>query len=527
MNQISKNDSLDVLQDEIGQKKTFESERKSSSGWDYFTSLGSIGRLPHFSRGMELKEVKRSNRYLAFQEKRIVSAVEQGEIRKAVLVWLCLMKISRSYQLLLFNRVCKGWYWRWSSARVEEVIFGAMNKMRSWDMKLLIHRFYIEKKNGKMRPIGAPNYESRMISKALTDLLYTVTEKSRSAEQHGYMKKRGAWSAILECLSKLKEGYAGYEFDLKSFFNTVEPFIYFRKLEEVDKKLTKVISNVIKGIEYRFTKLLPESELNPKANRKNTLMRTGVPQGLSLSPLLSTWALEYYGRPENLIMYADDGIYFFRHNISKFTRWLERMSRAGIEIAPEKSGSLKPVFKFCGVEIDQTKRLVTYEKQSMSWDNPELEAWLKSIHNLGYTKKEPEWSWTVDRNAFITKRNLNLTWMETLKVYWFRIVEGKMWNGYTVFLTSGWRILDIFGSSSWSCNELLKIIKERKNELESIKAFNLEKAEYEAFSYAPVRKGSYRRHYNNGSPATANKQEYWEIMEFHNLRRQQLRAIIE
>jgi len=91
-----------------------------------------------------------------------------------------------------------------------------------------------------MRPIGAPNYESRMISKALTDLLYTVTEKSRSAEQHGYMKKRGAWSAILECLSKLKEGYSGYEFDLKSFFNTVEPFIYFRKLEEVDKKLTKV-----------------------------------------------------------------------------------------------------------------------------------------------------------------------------------------------------------------------------------------------------------------------------------------------
>jgi len=86
----------------------------------------------------------------------------------------------------------------------------------------------------------------------------------------------------------LKEGYSGYEFDLKSFFNTVEPFIYFRKLEEVDKKLTKVISNVIKGIEYRFTKLLPESELNPKAGRKNTLVRTGVPQGLSLSPLLST-----------------------------------------------------------------------------------------------------------------------------------------------------------------------------------------------------------------------------------------------
>jgi len=48
------------------------------------------------------------------------------------------------------------------------------------------------KKNGKMRPIGAPNYESRMISKAMTDLVYAVTEKGRVDEQHGYMKKRGA-----------------------------------------------------------------------------------------------------------------------------------------------------------------------------------------------------------------------------------------------------------------------------------------------------------------------------------------------
>jgi len=59
-------------------------------------------------------------------------------------------------------------------------------------MKLLINRFYILKKNGKMRPIGAPNYESRMISKAMTDLVYAVTEKGRVDEQHGYMKKRGA-----------------------------------------------------------------------------------------------------------------------------------------------------------------------------------------------------------------------------------------------------------------------------------------------------------------------------------------------
>jgi len=86
----------------------------------------------------------------------------------------------------------------------------------------------------------------------------------------------------------IKKGYAGYEFDLKSFFNTVEPFIVFRKLEEINKELAILISNIIKNIEYRFSELQEESELHPKAKRKNTLVRTGMPQGLSLSPLLST-----------------------------------------------------------------------------------------------------------------------------------------------------------------------------------------------------------------------------------------------
>jgi retron-type reverse transcriptase len=67
-----------------------------------------------------------------------------------------------------------------------------MNKMRAWDMKLLIHRFYIEKKNGKMRPIGSPNIESRMISKAFTDLIYSITENTRNPDQHAYVKRKGA-----------------------------------------------------------------------------------------------------------------------------------------------------------------------------------------------------------------------------------------------------------------------------------------------------------------------------------------------
>lgn len=89
-------------------------------------------------------------------------------------------------------------------------------------------------------------------------------------------------------VKKLEEGYSGYEFDLKSFFNTVEPYIYLKKLGEISKPLTHLIGIIIKDIEYRFDELREESELHPKLNRANLLQRTGVPQGLSLSPLLST-----------------------------------------------------------------------------------------------------------------------------------------------------------------------------------------------------------------------------------------------
>jgi hypothetical protein len=52
-------------------------------------------------------------------------------------------------------------------------------------------------------------------------------------------------------IKKLSEGYDGYEFDLKSFFNTVEPFIFHKKLAEINKEITIIISNLIKRIEYR------------------------------------------------------------------------------------------------------------------------------------------------------------------------------------------------------------------------------------------------------------------------------------
>jgi retron-type reverse transcriptase len=99
-----------------------------------------------------------------------------------------------------------------------------MNKCRSWNMILELERFYITKKNGKLRPIGSPTYESRMISKALNDLIYFIHEDKLAQSQHAYRFERGTHTALIDVWMRtvlLKHRHI-YEFDFKSYFNNVK-----------------------------------------------------------------------------------------------------------------------------------------------------------------------------------------------------------------------------------------------------------------------------------------------------------------
>jgi hypothetical protein len=118
-----------------------------------------------------------------------------------------------------------------------------MNKCRKFDTSIILNRFYVIKnkvdnaRNGvryqgelrtgeKLRPIGCPDYPSRVISRSLTDLVYTCFLDKFSAQQHGFRLHRGTHTAITDMVDYIKNnpGYRIYEFDLKSFFNFVSPY---------------------------------------------------------------------------------------------------------------------------------------------------------------------------------------------------------------------------------------------------------------------------------------------------------------
>jgi hypothetical protein len=83
---------------------------------------------------------------------------------------MCLIKTSRSYQTLCYVKCRKQWYIKQDAVKVRQELMQVMNKCRKFDLSMDLKRYYIQKPNGKYRPIGSPTIASKVIAKMLTDM---------------------------------------------------------------------------------------------------------------------------------------------------------------------------------------------------------------------------------------------------------------------------------------------------------------------------------------------------------------------
>jgi len=101
---------------------------------------------------------------------------------------------------------------------------------------------------------------------------------------------------------------------------------------------------------------MPEEELIIADNTKRVIIRKGLPQGLSLSPLLCTLAVEQFKPPKGTFMYVDDGVFIGdEEGFMEFGMFLQEIMYAGAIYHPEKSGYVEEEFKFLGVKINLKK----------------------------------------------------------------------------------------------------------------------------------------------------------------------------
>jgi len=120
-----------------------------------------------------------------------------------------------------------------------------------------------------------------------------------------------------------------------------------------------LVLKLVTNVRYKFTELMPEQELFIADNEKRVIIRKGLPQGLSISPLLCTLAVEQFKPPKGTFMYVDDGVFIGdEEGFTEFFMFIQEIMYAGAFLAPEKSGYVVDSFKFLGCEINLKKSFI-------------------------------------------------------------------------------------------------------------------------------------------------------------------------
>ena len=204
-------------------------------------------------------------------------------------------------------------------------------------------RVYIEKEDGRQRPLGVAALEDKIVQYAVATILNQIYEEDFLGFSYGFRPGRGqhdALDALSYALRKKKVNYI-VDADIRGFFDNLDKsaMIKFMEHRVADPRILRLIQKWLKA------GVMEEGKWSEP--------KTGTPQGSVISPLLANAYLHYafdlwvdvwrkkWAQGEVVVVrYADDVILGFQYqtDADRFLENLrERLAMFGLELHPDKT----------------------------------------------------------------------------------------------------------------------------------------------------------------------------------------------
>lgn len=208
---------------------------------------------------------------------------------------------------------------------------------------LPVRRKYVEKQDGRQRPLGVPALEDKIVQSVTAQILSVIWEEEFMGFSYGFRPRRSPHHALDALSVGVTQKRVNWvlDADLRGFFDTISHdwLVKFVQHRIGDKRIISLIQKWLKA------GVLEEGQW--------TLSEDGTPQGGIVSPVLANiylhyafdlWAHQWRKRKARgdviIVRYADDFVVGFEHRAEaeQFQKELaERLAEFNLELNEQKT----------------------------------------------------------------------------------------------------------------------------------------------------------------------------------------------